>query len=209
MIRVLTGFSQPVALGALLAILPVLLLTLTAPAIPLFAPRTALLFVPYLLITVATGVTSLIERNRAWVILLPLLAAILSWGVIYNSESLFEQPVDFKTLSESWAPDIHSSDLIFLQRNYSLTPIFPYLDRDDNYLDKDDYQFVVSEFADQVKQHPASRVWVLSTEGLPPSPDMESALVGYRAVETLKARRIEAVLYVGDRQSSDSPVPSR
>lgn len=127
---------------------------------------------------------------------------MFSFSVIYNSASLFEQPVDFKTLSQSWVPEIQNSDLIFVPRTYGVTPIFVYLQGDG-------YHFVANDYAQQLETHPSSRVWVLSTEGFPISPPMQSALVGFRSEETLKARRVQAALYTRDTTALESATSPR
>ncbi|MGE5265270.1 MAG: hypothetical protein ACM3S0_17970 [Acidobacteriota bacterium] len=179
----------------LLAILPVAALGAVAPMMPLLASRTAMLFTPYLLLVVAWGVLSLLRRHRVWAALLPALAVIFWFSIVYYRDSAIEHPTDYKGLAEQWIPQIGDSDLVFLQRHWATTPIF-------YYLKGDRYHFIASNYGEAVQEGPTARIWVLTPTGLPDPPEMVQALKGYDAQKTLEALRIKATLYTAPGHGS-------
>jgi uncharacterized membrane protein len=171
-----------------LVITPIFIMAATAQIMPLFAARTALLFTPYLLILVAGGVAMLIRGHKHWLVLVPALALVHSASVVYNQDAKFEHHTDYKGLAEQLIPLIQPADLVFIQRDFMISPIF-------YYLPATQYHFVASEYAQAVQQSPQARVWVLLPWDQPEPDAMASALNGFENRTTVSALHIKAVLY--------------
>lgn len=181
--RWLNSFSS---LNSLLLIFPTMLTVAVSLFIPLFASRTMLLFVPYLLIVVSRGAVSLIHHNRRWIIILLVLAVIHAYSVNHYKHRLFH-PTDYKGLAEKWTPVIQRSDLIFVQYDWATTPIF-------YYLDANRYYFVNQGYSQKISQNPDSRVWVLTFEVSVPQA-IKEVLIGYKPVKSVEALGIKAELF--------------
>lgn len=176
------------AISPLLALLPLTVMALLAPKLSLLAPRTALLFVPFLLVVLAMGATSLSKRKLLGIILLPLIVLIFGAGVVYNKNSYFEHPIDYKILATQLLSKTQENDLFFVRRHWITTPLF-------YYLNGDHYHWVAEQYTTETHTHPAARVWLLSIEGLPMSSEMTAAVQGYQIQETVRSLRITATLY--------------
>jgi hypothetical protein len=115
-----------VSLTTTLAILPAGLVAAANPVAPLFESRTILVFTPYLLIVIASGLMGLIKQNRAWLVLAPALIPVFVVSVASHQEVRYG-PTDYKSLAERWMPNIREDDVIFVQHHWATTPIFYYL----------------------------------------------------------------------------------
>jgi 4-amino-4-deoxy-L-arabinose transferase-like glycosyltransferase len=177
--RPLTLASERLPLTVLLAIAPVTVMV----AATLFAPRAALIFVPFLLMTLAMGLSTLLRRSRGWLVLLVLLAVLHGISAAHYKQRLHE-PTDYQALARQWTPLIEKNDLIFMQRHWATTPIF-------YYLNPNQYTFVGYDYP----QYQAPRIWVLTLEDVPNPPEMTQALAGYRPVTTVEALGITARLF--------------
>jgi len=179
----LNGFG----LNFILAILPVTAILVMSLFVPLFAPRTILLFTPYLLIVLSKGLASLIQQNKIWIVLVLVLAVNYSMSILHFKDRL-KHSVDYKDLADQWIPNIERTDLIFVQRHWKTTPIF-------YYLKSDRYNFVGRDYAEKIVQQPNSRVWVLSLKGVRHPEAMENAVADYEQLMNLEALRINAELF--------------
>jgi uncharacterized membrane protein len=178
----------PTSLSSLLAVLPVALLVLISPATNLVTPRGLLLFVPYLLLVLASGLVALVQKSRYWLVLAAMLIALHPLSIRYYRHSFHEHPTDYQALAEQWIPKIEDSDLIFVEPHWVTTPIF-------YYLNGDEYHFVGWSYEEALRSAPGPRVWVLSFEGLPENEGLEHALTGYQPTRTIEALGIKAELY--------------
>jgi len=182
------------SLNSLLATIPVTMVVGLSLAVPTFASRTVLLYIPYLLIVLSRGLARLIHRNRLWIILVLGLGVIHSFSVIHYKNRL-HSPAAYKTLAEKWIPKIENTDLIFLERHWTTTPVF-------YYLKGDRYRFVGENYSERLRKAPLSRVWVLSIPARPNDEAM-NALRQFTPSLSIEARGIKAELYV--RKEKDLP----
>jgi uncharacterized membrane protein len=175
------------SLNSFLAIIPVTILAGISVFIPIFASRTALLFIPYFIIFLCTGLVSLIYRDRRWIILLLILATFHSLSVLHYKNRR-HHPANYKALAERLIPNIEDSDLIFIERSFTTTPIF-------YYLNANKYHFVGRNYSKYVYRNPDSRVWVLSLKWFPPNEGMKTALTSHELLMSINALNIKAELY--------------
>jgi hypothetical protein len=170
-----------------LTLVPVAALLAISVVVPIFAAQTALMFTPYLLVTLGSGVAWVIRYNRWWFVLILVLAAMHSLSVVHYKQRL-HHPVDHKSLAQKWIPHIRETDLIFTQKHYVATPIF-------YYVSADRYRFVGRDYGAEISKNPGSRIWVLSFEGLDSTKEMKDALAGWKPLLSVEALRAKAVLY--------------
>lgn len=177
-----------VRLGIMLAVLPVVSVAAITPMIPLLDRRTVLVYTPYWIILLATGLAALWKRGALWKGLLIVLLGFHLVSVLHYSTRP-HHPNDYKGLAEQWIPAIQPDDLIFTQRNFAVTPIF-------YYLDADSYHVFGSDYAQAIRNNPGARVWVLSFEDLPLPTDLTASLARYTPEMKYEALRSQATLYV-------------
>jgi hypothetical protein len=174
-------------LSTLLALLPAIAMLALWPITQIFAPRTALLYIPYLLLVVARGLVCLVQRDKRWLTLGLVVALAFGVSTMHFKQRL-RHPTDYSGLAQQWIGQIAPSDLIFVKRHWVTTPIF-------YYLDFDRYHFVGYDYGEMTRAFPVARVWVLSFQGIPSSKAMDEALAGYARSARLEALRISAELY--------------
>jgi hypothetical protein len=183
------------SLSVLLAVLPVGFVAAISVFNPIFLQRGTAIFAPYLLVVLASGLATLVRRDRLWVGLAVMLGIIHGLSLLYF-KSIPSDP-DYKTLAERWVSHIEDSDLIFVhgrghKQDWKVAPIF-------YYLNARRYHYVGRDFVDAVKSHPQSRVWVLSLPPIPTEPEAVDALTGYEARNRIDAKGIFAGLFVPRR----------
>jgi hypothetical protein len=179
----------------LLAVLPVGVIAAISIFSPIFVQRGTAIFAPYLLVVLASGLATLLRRDRRWIALGVLLAIIhgLSLRYFKSKPPLY----DYKALAEQWVSHIDDSDLIFVHgrghpQDWAVAPIY-------YYLNARRYHYVGGDFVNAVQSHPQSRIWVLSLPPIPTEPEAVDALAGYEARNRLDAWGIFAQLYVPKR----------
>jgi hypothetical protein len=177
--------------------LPVSVIAVTSVIKPIFVQRGTLIFVPYLLIVLASALANLIHRDRRWVAVALVLLIIHGLSISYFKSKV--SGPDYKTLAEHWASQIKDSDLIFVHgrghpKDWLVAPIF-------YYLNARRYHYVGRDFARAIESNPESRVWVLSFPGIPTEKQAVDALAGYEARKRVIARGIVAKLYARRGQS--------
>jgi hypothetical protein len=151
-----------------------------------------MLFAPYLLIVLSSGLANLIYRDKRWVSVVVILVAIHCLSI---SQSEARNPYnDYKSLAEQWAPQIDDSDLILVHgrghpADWLVAPIF-------YYLNARRYHFVGRNFSKEIENHPRSRVWVLSFPEIPTEREVVDALTHYNLRKRVAAQNIFAQLYV-------------
>ncbi len=173
----------------LLAIVPVVVIICLSLAKPIFTSRGALLYIPFVIIVLARGLASL---KRQPVLLICLLGLVVfahgysAWNALHTPHSVRE----YRQLTEKWTPHIQDTDLILIQhRNWALSPIF-------YYMGVNDYHFVSQDFENEIKNHPESRVWIVSAFDAPKTPEQREALKGFEKAEKIEAINIWAELYI-------------
>ena len=159
---------------------------------PIFTERGAMVYAPYLLMVLGGGLAYLLQRQRRWLALVPLLVGVHGVSLAYFKV----RPVvrDFKTLAAHWAPRVQSSDLIFVhgrghQFSWEVAPIY-------YYMNAKRYHYVASSFEEAVRRSPRARVWVLSIGSIPTEPEALMALTGRQIQERITARGLAAALHV-------------
>jgi len=185
--RPFVALSPLTSLNVLLTLVPIATLAVLSIYTPLLTSRGLLLFVPYAIAVSCVGLASLLRRRGSWAILVLTLLVVHVFS-IRHWRQVTHSPNDYKGLAEQWIPEIGETDLIFVQRHWVTTPVF-------YYLKADRYQFVGSDYAQELRKRGSSRVWVLSFPGLAPSSEMREALAGYGTLMTIDATRIRTELY--------------
>ena len=175
-----------------LAVLPVAVVALISLFNPMLIQRGTLLFAPYLLIVIASGLASLVRRDRRWVCFVLISVVIHGFSILYF-KSKPSNP-DYKGLAGRWVSQIEESDLIFVHGrghpyDWLVAPIF-------YYVKASRHQFVGRDFEKEIQKHPRSRVWVLSFPRIPTEKDALDALAGYELRERVDALNIFAQLHV-------------
>jgi uncharacterized membrane protein len=181
------------SLNFFLAVLPVSIIAVISIFNPIFIERGTLIFAPYLLIVLASGLANLMRRDRRWVAVALILAIIHGFSLLYFKSKLWGP--DYKVLAEQWVSQIEDSDLIFVHGrghpyDWQVAPIF-------YYVNAGRYHFVGRDFAREIQDHPHSRVWVLSFPSIPTEKEAVDVLAGYQVRKRVDARDIFAQLYVG------------
>jgi len=176
-----------------LAVLPVSIVAAIAAFTPMFVQRGTLIYAPYLLIVLGSGLANLLHRDRRWATVALILVIVHGFSVLHF-KSRVSGP-DFKTLAGQWVPQIEDSDLIFVhgrghRYDWQVAPIY-------YYLNARRYHYVGRDFARAVQRNPHSRVWVLSFPPIPTEDEAVDALAGYEVRKRVAARGIFAKLYVG------------
>ena len=185
------------SLNLFLAVLPVSIVAGISFFKPIFVQRGTLVFAPFLLIVLASGLANLMRRDRRWVAIALVLAIIHGFSVLHFKATPSDP--DYKGLAEHWVSQIEDADLIFVhgrghQADWRVAPIF-------YYLNAGRYHFVGRDFSRKIQNHPHSRVWVLSFPSIPTEKEAVDALASYEVRKRVDARNIFAQLYVGNAPS--------
>ena len=191
LMRRLNSRALPENLGALrlstvLAALPGVMLLGASLVTPVFVSRSVLLFTPYLVLLVASGLVVLLRHTR---VALPVLLAVLLLHVAslrYFAISNHANPTDYRGLAVLWLPDLEPGDAVLVTRHWATTPIF-------YYLDAEQHRVIYKDYAEALAATPARRVWVLSFPFVPVP--VGTALDGYRETGRLEAREIWVSLF--------------
>jgi uncharacterized membrane protein len=186
------------SLNFFLAVLPVSIVAAISLFNPIFIQRGTLIFAPYLLIVLASGLANLMRRDRRY-IAIGLILAIIHGFSLLHFKSKPSNP-DYKALAERWVSQIEDSDLIFVHGrrhpyDWLVAPIF-------YYLNAGRYQFIGRDFAREIQNYPHSRVWVLSFPSIPTEEEAVDALAGYQVRKRIDAQNIFAQLYSGKRRAT-------
>ena len=191
----LSVLAKPLSVQSLnfvLAVLPMTIIAGVSLFNPIFIERGTMLFAPYLLIVLSSGLANLLYRDKRWVAVVVIVVAVHCLSI---SQSEARIPYnDYKSLAEQWAPQIDDSDLILVHgrghpADWLVAPIF-------YYLNARHYHFVGRNFSQEIENHPRSRVWVLSFPEIPTEREVVDALKNYNLRERLDAQNIFAQLYV-------------
>ena len=175
------------SLIALLGIFPVLAVAGLSIIKPLFVARGTLIFVPYFLIILCRGMSSLICKSRLWIILLIVIAITHGFGV-KHWQTRVHSPRNYKELYEKLEPKIQESDLIFVYENWAMSPIF-------YYMKEDHYNLIGYDYSQAIEENPNSRIWVLCLPGIPMRQEIKDAIKDYQLQERVDAFNMWSLLY--------------
>ncbi|MCA0273217.1 MAG: glycosyltransferase family 39 protein [Proteobacteria bacterium] len=156
----------------------------------LLASRAFLVLVPYLLLLLVAPVV-LLPRHR--LVRGAGISALV--GLFLGSIPLARQmnisPVDYKTLVAEMAPLMRPEDMVFVRdKDWVDAPLFYYMR---------DARYVFSDYAAALKAAPEARVWLVTwpyEERPVINDERREALVSYRLVEHVTARRASAELFL-------------
>ncbi len=185
--RMLDALRPLTTLPAVLAILPVAIVAVfSAVVVPVTAERAFLIFVPYLLILTAAGVSILFDIKALRIPLAAALAVLFASSVVY----LYGTPIsprDYQGIAAQINARQKPGDMIFLRpKSWIDTPVTYYLDH---------RKLVATDYAGAVARNPQGRVWVVLWAQPQPYPEMRPALAGYTQVGTLHAEQASALLF--------------
>jgi 4-amino-4-deoxy-L-arabinose transferase-like glycosyltransferase len=181
------------ALVLILAVVPFLALSVISVVKPIFNARGLLPLAPYLLLVLSAGIVRVARHPIAAVALLAVLGIVHYSGLkAYGHVSAGR--ADYKAFAAALAPQVGSTDLVFLHPEFYSTPLFYYMNSNWNRVVGRNYEAALHD-------KPQAKVWTLwfyNYEPELPKP-MQDALSNYHAVQTVKAPGGEAVLYVPNR----------
>jgi hypothetical protein len=177
-----------VRLSPLLAIVPWLAMLAGSLVESAFLERGTMLYVPFLLLVAATGLT---PPGRVRWFLLPLLVLVLflhSWSVSYarhNDHTLR----DYRGLGAELNRRLGKDDLILITNEYSDPPLLYYM--------RDRYaQFVPSDWKAAVAAKGAGNVWIVRYEDQEVTFELEDAVEGLEPREGISVRGARALQFV-------------
>ena len=179
------------SLIALLAIVPPALVALISIRMPFLASNGMLLFTPYLVIVLASGLWAIVRvgglaRATALVLIVGLALAHVASVRYQRGRSFGVQ--DYQGLAAAWVPELRDGDVIFAPRHWTTTPVF-------YYLDARRYVFVGQDFDAAMDRSAPTRVWVLLPEATSMPSSIAAALHAFRPARQLRARRLAVELY--------------
>jgi uncharacterized membrane protein len=179
-------------LPALLAVGPFLLLAAAAQLRPILNQRGFLLLAPYLLLLLAIGLLSL---RRGWIAALSPALAALFVASLASYGRMNVDPADYAHFAASLQSAIKPADLVFIRKAWYETPIL-------YYLNKNQYHLVGRDYAGSCTADPGADVWVVLLYDAAPTSDMQAALSGYQATQTITGSQARAILYQRPRAAA-------
>ena len=149
-------------LPAVLAILPMILMTVVSMLRGVLVARGTVVFLPFLLLLVAQGLTTLILGDRWWRRALGSLAlgAVVALFVIsiLRVRQAIGSPRDYASVGRELSQVVRPGDLILVRNDYVLPPMFYYLDRSfDSHLVHEDHALAIEAAA------PTANIWLVQT----------------------------------------------
>jgi 4-amino-4-deoxy-L-arabinose transferase-like glycosyltransferase len=193
--------SGLLTLSGLLAVVPIAAILVISRAVPLYASRGCLPYVPFLILTAARGFVQLVRRDVRWLAL----GMIVALGHVASIDYFYRLPFsarDYKAISQELASRVRESDLIFVRGNHwQTTPIF-------YYMKSDRYDFVGKDYGEKIVERPRARVWAVTWQNNDVPSDMIEALQGYLPTEQINVLGAQAVLYTRAVNGSVGLAPS-
>jgi hypothetical protein len=175
-------------LVVMLAVVPVVILTLISFFVPLMALRTLAVFGPFLLIVISAGALySFRPKSLRASVVIAIVALNLAGLVSYRKQ--LHSPDDYAAIAAKVGRQTKPDDLLFVFRHWAMTPIY-------YYLDSDSYNFVGHEHAGAIAERPDARVWVFGFDHLSPPERVTAPLDKHYRQARLQARGVYADLYV-------------
>ena len=183
--------GRPSALVPVMIVVPLILASSVALCVPFLVMRGMILFTPFVLIALATGLAALtrLPRRAGLTAFLALFGPLL-W-VNYSSVVMARTDPggpDYGRMAARWTPHIRESDLIRVRRHWGTTPLF-------YYMNGRDFHFVGHNHRKEILSQPGARLWLLRIFGISPTEEMKQTVSGYEHEQTVRARLIEADLY--------------
>ena len=170
----------------LLAILPFAAIATASQVRPLLNQRGLLLAVPYLLLALAAGISS-IPRPAAVLAILAVLCPAFAVS-LRGYRDMMVDPADYAAFAAVLTREIQPADLVFVKKMWYATPIL-------YYLPARRYRLVAHPYDAATKRDPQARVWVVLPYESEPSEEMRHALTGYRQVRTIPGDHSTAILF--------------
>lgn len=175
-------------LSSWLVIVPFILLVLVSFFTPLFVQRGTLVFMPYMIIALCDGILLFTRYDIKKLVVIMLFLIPLQIFSVQHYRKLDHFSFNNKKFYDRWYPKIAQSDVIFVRRNWTTTPIF-------YYLKWDQYRFIGLKDIQEIAKHPDARVWVFTVQHLGVPPEVEKALAGYAIQDIVDSNRLSATLY--------------
>jgi 4-amino-4-deoxy-L-arabinose transferase-like glycosyltransferase len=170
---------------AVLAFVPLAVVTVVSWQKPLLNQRSAILFVPYLLLLLGAGLAAL-RSSR------PLLISICAALVVVHAASVWlfwstrMDPVDFRLFAADLRANLRQGDLLLMRRSWYGTPLL-------YYLRPGEYNIVVSDFDAKLRAAPQARVWAVHYKG---ADELEMVLTGRKYAGKVDGGAVYATLHV-------------
>jgi Dolichyl-phosphate-mannose-protein mannosyltransferase len=175
-------------LSPLLALGPYLAMVAGSIVEPAFLARGTMIYVPFLLLVAATGLTP--AGRFGWTALPALAAALLLFSASTVHSSQTEHGLrDYRAFGRELRRVVAPGDLILITNEYSDPPLLYYL-RDRH------AQFVPSNWAEAIAAKKPGRVWVIRYEDQQMTPALDAAVAGLRPGMTLRAPGARALGFV-------------
>ncbi|MFN0007508.1 MAG: glycosyltransferase family 39 protein [Planctomycetota bacterium] len=179
-------FPRKIPLDVFLGVVPLLLMALLSEARGVLVARGAVVFLPYLMIGVASGVASLARAGIPRAVPIAALLAVQFASTRYHWHAQADS-VDYRGLARAMAPLVRSDDFVLAHNFWRTTPLYY-----DTTVGFD--RFLVSERAAALAQNPRSRAWVILFDR-PGDAVLLDMLKDYRAVGEVRAFGIAARLF--------------
>jgi hypothetical protein len=171
---------------AILAVAPLLALSILAQFRPILNQRGLLFACPYLLLLLGVGMAAI--RRRIWFAALAPILLITCAASLKSYSQMMVDPADYGGFATAIKSQIEAGDLVFVRKAWYETPIL-------YYLHKDRYHLVGRDFGQACSRNPDARVWVVLLYDADPAREIQEALKGYRALKTITAPHAKAILY--------------
>jgi hypothetical protein len=184
-IRFLVG-EQALVLS--LAVIPFVVLIAVSRFKPIFNARGMLLVSPYLILVLTWGMVRL-SRFRFAAIGLFVVLAVAMYSGSKSYQHMSAGRANYRALAAALAPQIDTTDLVFIHPSWYSTPTFYYLNSGWE-------RFVGQNYQAASKQAPHARIWTLLFYDETMPRQMAEALSDYQLSKTVEVPRARALLYV-------------
>jgi len=179
-------FPRKIPLDVFLGVVPLLLMALLSEARGVLVARGAVVFLPYLMIGVASGVASLARAGLPRVVPIAALLAVQVASTRYHWRAEADS-VDYRGLARAMAPLVRPDDFVLAHNFWRTTPLYH-----DTTVSFD--QFLVRDRALALAQRPRSRAWVILFDR-PGDAVLLETVKDYRVVAEIRASGIAARLF--------------
>ncbi len=201
----MNAFSQlrtSVSLPAVLSLLPPAAVLMLSFWTSMLTPRAFAMFVPYLLILIASGILHL-SKHRSVAIVLGAALIVVHYSGIAHFRQFPTEARNYAVLGQKMTSHFERGDLVFVvPQSWVFTPLFYYIDRLSP-------EYVADDYIGAVTDNPQARVWLLFFDSARWGPyrttndEMSAALSEYKPRREVRALRSRAVLYAKDEVASE------
>jgi hypothetical protein len=143
----------PVLLVWFMGVIAPLVIIAASMIVELLAERAFLIFVPFLLMILATGVERFLPLGLGRIAVLAALFVTFLGSIVYNERRLVS-PNDYKGLAADMQPYMEPGDMIFLRMKDWVDTPFTYYMPDGNY--------VAEGYEQAMSEQPETRVWLVT-----------------------------------------------